>query len=832
MKKLLVALVLAGTALLSTNSFGQACSSGVLAQFVAAGSSAQFNTFAYAAVKGLGLPNFWTTTSAQLQDTRFSPAATDTGLTAWVAWDNNAVCDVYVYYNTDSGIGVKDFFTYKKVTAGTAARISAAVYGLDPGTDWEGAAGVNAVPGLADTGVPPAGIQTFLVSSPAPTTTTQTPQPGCAQAGAVAATTFFCYFNAGMTDIRPEDALFATTRALSAYSTTNGLAGLGYAQTGCGGVNANEGCLIHDAFAQGKQFNVLNFKLSGTDPVTAASVPVYTTLATGAAPVLVEVSNHDTGVEGLGSASSGNYVFTNINRSTLANVFNGTSLCTGDILPSAATSGEGAGPALNVIVREPLSGTYNTFEFGGVRTLTGSAATAIKQSTVATTAWISNDDGGQELDLYGNLPTGPATNYSSAGTGACGWNKAGGGVTGAEACGDPLYNPGPAATNCASGTYYKARAIGTGEEVKAVLGGFNGVSGTTLTVSDGIGYAFWSYQNFSGAVNSGSCSTGGTGDVSCTSFSAHYLTVDGVDPLFNSPGGSYPPTLAATTIENPTGAYDFPQCDAVLTKNNSLFPCQQLPFTHILDGSYPIWSLLRLATFSSVPVSATGDQSVLRQATPAGVINMVAAAESEAVDPSFLLSDFVPLFNSVSAAAYSQGVGAITNTAGVGGSSTVTLVQTATNPSDPFVTSWTGSINIDGDYCPITSVTSSSSMKVSTSCVSSTGAAVTLAAHGVAVPYLWDGGTFPTGNLNLGIFRSHYTQSAISPQNGHKGCTSGYSGVNITGGKIGQTTCLVDVGGDVGGAILTVQADTDFNKTDFGGIAAGKQPAEIYGLHQ
>ena len=831
MKKFLVALVLAGTALLSTNSFGQACSSGVLAQFVAAGSSAQINTFAYGAVKGLGLPNFWTTTGAQLQDTRFNPAATDTGLTAWVAWDNNALCDVYVYYSTDSGIGIKNFFAYAKQTT-PVAREYGAVYGLDPGTNWEGAAGANAVPGLTDTGVPPTAIQSFLVSSPAPTTSTQTPQPGCGQAGLVAATTLFCYFNAGMTDIRPEDALFATTRALSAYSTTNGLAGLGYAQAGCGAASATHGCELHDAFSQGKLFNVLSFKLSGADPVTAATVPVYTTMATGADPVLVMVSNHDTGAQGLGSTSSGNYVFTNINRPTLASVFNGTSLCTGDMQPSAAPTGAGAGPALNVIVREPLSGTYNTFEYGGIRTLTGSAATAVKQSTVAATAWISNDDAGQELDVFGNLTTGPATNYSSDGTGACGYNKGVTGVTGAQACGDPLYNPGPSGV-CESGTYYKARAIGTGEEVSAVRGAFNGGAGVGLTVGDGIGYAFWGYQNFSGTANSTSCTTSvASGDVSCASFNSHYLTVDGVDPLFNSPGGSYPPTLSATTIENPTGAFAFPECAAVLTKVNAKFPSQQLPFTHILDGSYPIWSLLRLATFSTVAATPTGDQSVLKQATPAGVVNMVAAAESESVDPSFLLSDFVPLFSGVSAAAYSQGAGAVTNTAVSGGHSTVTLVQTATNPSDPFSTSWTGSVNIAGDYCTISSVTSTTQMVVNSPCVSSSGASIALPVHATAVQYLWDGGTLPTGNLNLGVFRSHFAQSTVNPQNGHKGCTSGFTGVNITGGKSGATTCLVDVGGDEGGSILTVQADVDFGATDFGGITAGKKPAEIYGLHQ
>ncbi|HVN22300.1 MAG TPA: hypothetical protein VMU05_26165, partial [Dongiaceae bacterium] len=626
-RNVLVAFACLATLLLATNGFGQ-CGSGVAAQFVGAGSSAQFNSFAYAAHNGLGLPNFWTTGSGQLQDDRLG--ITDTGLTAFVAWDNNNVCNIYVYFSIDSAVGVKDFFAYDKgtVLGGTAAREWGAVFGV-PGA-WTSAAGAGKVPGIVDTGVPPAQIQTFLTTSPRPTTTTQLPQPGCGQQGAVSGTTLFCFITAGMTDIRPEDALYATARALSSYSTTSNLAGLGYNQAACGAVGTNQGCGIKDAFDASKNFNVLNFKISGTDPVTSATVPSYTTLSTGASPIAVLARNADTSTLGLGNVTGGVYKFNNINRAVLAQVFNGTESCTGDLLPIPGTSAA-AGKALAAILREPLSGTYNTFEFGAVRTLSGSAATAVKQSTASSTSWLSNDNNSQEFDPYGHLTTGPATNF---GAGSC----AAGAVDATTPCGDPLYNPTGA---CGSATGFKARAVGTGNVVKVVTGG---LTNSHLDTTNAIGYAFWSYQNMKPAA-SGCQTSAGSGDVTCSSYLAHYLTVDAIDPFFVSPGGALD-----TAPANPNGAYNFPQCGAVQSTTNS-FPCMQIPFTHIYDGSYPIWSLLRFATFANV----TG-----KQVTPHGAINMLAAAETSAADPTLNFSDFVPLLKNVTTAAYLQGIGGVT----------------------------------------------------------------------------------------------------------------------------------------------------------------------------
>jgi hypothetical protein len=68
-----------------------------------------------------------------------------------------------------------------------------------------------------------------------------------------------------------------------------------------------------------------------------------------------------------------------------------------------------------------------------------------------------------------------------------------------------------------------------------------------------------------------------------------------------------------------------------------------------------------------------------------------------------------------------------------------------------------------------------------------------------------------TGNLNLFVYRAHFKQSLISAANGHKGCSGTFTGVSLQGGKPNASTCLVDAGGDMGGSVLTVQSDVDFD---------------------
>jgi hypothetical protein len=140
---------------------------------------------------------------------------------------------------------------------------------------------------------------------------------------------------------------------------------------------------------------------------------------------------------------------------------------------------------------------------------------------------------------------------------------------------------------------------------------------------------------------------------------------------------------------------------------------------------------------------------------------------------------------------------------------------------DTFGSTWTGTINIAGTNYTIASVVSPTLIQLTTSPGTKT-----------SVDYVWNGGTLPSGNLNIGVFRSHYIQDKVQPVNGHYPCT-GYTfqNIQITGGiKGGAATCLVDAGGDVGGSVFTVRQDVDFY-LDFGVLGTPK-PKEIDGLHQ
>ena len=619
-KLILPALLLMCTALFTTNGFAQTCSgfTGVNVKYMGVGSSAQFNTFAFAAEAlltnaGNGV-NFWATSSLPLLDNRVN--VTDTAK-VWVAWDNASDCAVYAYFSVDSTIGVKSFFAYQKETNTFATNYDTAAEFVQAGSTYATcSAGTVVNAGQpACTGNLPSTLQTFFETQPGPTCSTsctgsqrKTALPYCGQNGTTATTTKWCFFNAGHADIRPEDTLYATTRALSVYNSTNGLAGLGYANPSCGAINTKEGCAIYETFGQSGKFNVEDFALTGNDPITGAAVPGYVSMNIGAAPVVVFVNDADSNGFGAGAP---NYAITNINHKVLSGFFDGTFACTGDV----SSAGVGAGEPVQVVQRELLSGTYNTFEFNAVRILSGSAAAAVPESKASSITWFTDDDSGQELN------NDPAALYNTTG---CPPN--GNSVPTATQCTDPLLMP---THVCGTGTTkgLKLRAIGTGEEVKATLDvAFSGQSTSAVATPDGLGYAFWGYGNFAPAA--ASCATN-SGAVTCGSYLGHYLTVDGIDPLFTNPGDS----------TNPNGAYHLPQCYLKSGSPN----CFQIPFTHVLDGSYPIWTILRAVTFSTVSGSSG-------QTTPASVIAMVAEAERAAGGGNTNVSnldDFVPFFQNI-----------------------------------------------------------------------------------------------------------------------------------------------------------------------------------------
>ncbi len=739
-KMLVLALSLVATVLLATASFAATpCSTGLNIHYVGIGSSAQFNTLGYAASDAIAKEagytaptNLWMRSDAEILDARTGVNTVDKGIKVWVFYDSAASCNVFIGYQADSVQGNKDFFCYSKVPTGFVG-LEAGCFGNHDSTQspsWELNVCVNQTvlgKNCAGSTTLPTPISTFLVTQPAPTSVggvQQLPPAYCGQtlntAKTVGTNTHYCYFNTAHTDVRPEDALFATTRALSSYNTTNNLTGLGYNQAKCGATGtgvATVGCPLFDAFGQNSVFFVLNFALSGADPYTGATpVPPYSTVSLGASPVVVFVNNADSASSlGFGvKQTNGSYLYQNINSKVLSHIFDGTDSCTGDVLaggtvpPTFGGSVAGSGQPIQVNLRELLSGTYNTFEFTGVRTFTGTNFTLppqviIGQNKIGTANWISDEASGQELDVRNNLPLGPATNFNT-GAGCPGSSAAA--PNGTAQCGDPLWVQTSKCNGSTPG--FKARTIGTGEEVKATLGTIT----TGGALPDKIGYSFWGYSNFKPGASG--CASSTSGNVTCSNFVGHYLTVNAVDPLFSSPGGS-------VAGENVTGAYQFPQCGGI-QGSAATFQCAQIPFTHLYDGSYPLWTVLRLVTFETSAATATlGGQVV-----PEGVINVVGFAQSEAAPGSAQqLSDFVPFLSKVTGLPYKQG------------------------------------------------------------------------------------GAFPTGSLNLGVFRSHYLQSGISPNNGHKGCAPSFNftAVQIQGGKASAATCLVDTGGDAGGSVLTVQSD-------------------------
>jgi len=160
------------------------------------------------------------------------------------------------------------------------------------------------------------------------------------------------HFNIAGTDIRPEDAKFAVNRMFTPCTsviqrepynqTVYQTSGLGY-ETG----TPNVGSAVLSAFSS-KSFNVLQFNITGNDPFTGKAVPAYTVSTVGAQPIVVSVS--PAGGTGIGAASD-------INGFTLALFVQGVLGRATDL--SGPTSANG----VTTLIREPLSGTYNTFEY-------------------------------------------------------------------------------------------------------------------------------------------------------------------------------------------------------------------------------------------------------------------------------------------------------------------------------------------------------------------------------------------------------------------------------------------------------------------------------------
>jgi hypothetical protein len=429
----------------------------VTVKFIGVGSSAMWQEFALAAVNdptmaGSGAQH-WTAKGAascsgcsgnwaQIVDTRSGAGSLTLAGNLWVVW-NSAQTSVWAYISVDSVVGNRAYFSQPRATLeiNSAATSNAGQNLINYALFSSGASGSCGSGGATETTCDaaslPSAIYTALNNAKVTT---------------------------AMTDIRPEDALYAQNRTSAAW--TSALTGLGYTGTPVG-----------QAIQSSWSTSVATpdeFAISGTDPLTKETIPASTTFRVGAQPIIILVNRTDT--SGLGyQPTSGTYGVTNATHAQLQTIFTGTNCST-----SALTGGPSTAHAIYPLLREPMSGTYNTFEFSNM--------------------------------------TDPVTPTNSQ------EKNVGAPVSGSS--NNPLN------LACLAGGGSRYRGIGTGEIVKQAYtrtSGGTGANGGIYYVADGIGYIFFSYGNVSSLANN-------------TSYG--YLTLDGVDPINSSYSKGLLPTCA------------------------------------------------------------------------------------------------------------------------------------------------------------------------------------------------------------------------------------------------------------------------------------------------
>jgi hypothetical protein len=406
-------------------------------QMVAMGSSALFLEMGQVAASNPSLGGCaWTTGSGPVvaTDTRPGVGGLTEGGSAWIAWQaGSGSCavpagtfNVWIYLSTDSTVGNRCVFASPACTIAVA---SSAI----------GNGGAGKLTGITDTPLPSA-VQGALAS---------------------------VLVNTAGTDIRPEDAKFATNRALTdCGSPVSGVAGSQYLGLGYATSSGSHLGVAVSGAPQGLNgsFHVVDFNLTGLDPFSNGTVSSYTVADVGAVPIVVFVNPSD-------ESGFGSLQVTNMTRGTLAGYLDGTFGIAADAVPQQqSSSGPGGAPTIT-FVREPLSGTYNTMEY------------AVPNNTEIQSS--------QDVGLNTGYNNGRADSHNPCTT-----------TTPKKV--SATQNPLSDTVVRSAGNSARYRTIGTGNMVLSVLG-----------TPDSLGYAFWSAANFAGAAAT----------------SAKYLTIDGIDPL-------------------------------------------------------------------------------------------------------------------------------------------------------------------------------------------------------------------------------------------------------------------------------------------------------------
>jgi hypothetical protein len=337
-------------------------------QVLTAGSSAQFGPFAVAAyqlAKSGGATAFHYTvktsscttagTSApvapcysSLQDAREGTTIPNEPGNLFVVWSSNGI---WAYLSIDSSVGVRGFQAYPRATLALTSLSTLPVSTTTNYTYW--ADGTN------DTAL---------------TSTVYTAINGAA-------------LTAANTDIRPEDALFATDRAITlGYSVTNPI----------------------ESFFSATTAHPIPFSLSTgvADPLSGQTIPAanaFVTLPIGAAPIVFLANSSLSAATNLRVTEGG--------TNNAALLFSGQGNCAGNLLDGVAST-----VALSPILREPLSGTMNTTEFTNFSLTAGGASqeTGINTNPAHQTCGSGDRDRaigtGEEVNAVKETTTPAATN--------------------------------------------------------------------------------------------------------------------------------------------------------------------------------------------------------------------------------------------------------------------------------------------------------------------------------------------------------------------------------------------------------------------------------------
>jgi hypothetical protein len=387
----------------------------VTVKVVAIGSSAQWQATGVAAANApqLGGVNdhHWTakgkcpdgSNCAEVFDGRPGVNHADGG-SLWVVW-NNAQTEVWTYLSVDTIVGNRAFFSAPRnqLQIDSSAENSGSGQNLISSTLFK----------YGDTGnCGPNGAQEKTCDAPSLPTAIYNALNNASA-------------TAGVTDIRPEDAKFGAVRVQSAL--TSNLSGLGYTGTPAG-------IPIESPFSTSTATPII-FNITGSDPVTGDKIPPYAVLEVGASPMTTIVNRTDP--NGLGMSS-----VTDATQAQLQALFTGTTC-------NMSVFGDSSSVAVNPVLREPLSGTMNVYEFTNMTSPT-------------------NFVNSQETHV-GQPTPGTASN--------------------------------PLNMKCVTGPGVRYRGVGTGEIVGAVL---NGNGSSFFNGTDGIGYTTFSYGNVSKLAGSSS----------------------------------------------------------------------------------------------------------------------------------------------------------------------------------------------------------------------------------------------------------------------------------------------------------------------------------------